>query len=116
MGCVSLENTRRSTGWLGSCHHPFGYGHLEAQCLQVPGEPGLDLVPSPVVEVVGAEVDVDSAVGQEVIGGHQDRVGHRNDGPLVATPCRQVSIPSKMRHRRPFISGGGGLAAMDHSG
>ena len=33
---------------------------------------------------MGVEVDVDSAVGQEVIGDHQDRVGHRNDGPLAA--------------------------------
>lgn len=71
------------------------FGARGSMCLQALGEPDPHFLPGPLVEVVGAEVDVDSPVGQQVIGNHQDRVSHRDDGPLAATPRGEAFVGTR---------------------
>src|SRR5262249_43879503 len=60
--------------------------------LEAADEPALDGVAGALVEVVGAEVGVDLAGGEQVVGDDQDAVADGDGGPLGAPPRRQPPV------------------------
>lgn len=93
VAAYSLDNPSSAcSARSGTCRHPLGKGHLEAQCLQALGEPDLHFLAGSLVEVAGAEVDVYSPIGQQVIGDDQDCVSERDYAPFAAASCRQPMV------------------------
>src|ERR1035438_10363828 len=73
-------------------------GYLEAQSFQLPDAPALNRLFILAEEVIHAEIMIGFLFFQDMVGNHQNRVAHSNDGLLFAdVPHQSVELRRQVR-------------------